>query len=224
MLDLIASKPWDAYAARVAELYPPLAADDGYEEAEIAASEVRLGFRLPRILREFYLLAGRRNDLTRQLTQPIPPDFLEIVGHALIFTHGDDDFPTCGVLHRELGQDDPSVARSEVDLPSFDWNADHDRLSTWFVSMLYYDAVRCGLPFHGSAPIDETELPAIAAHWPRVDLLGSLWDQRIVFHKAGQVVCVEGHAPDLLLLAGGRTREDLDTIARHLELEWEQDT
>ncbi len=172
-------------------------------------------------MREFYRLAGRRDDLTRHLTQPIAPEFLERADHALIFTRGDEDFPTGGLLKNELDRDDPSVWCSTCETSPFDWTADHERLSSWFVSMLYCVAVRGGLPFRGSASIDETELPLIASHWPRVDLLGCLWDHRIVSHKAGQVICVEGHAPDLTLHAAGRTQADLDAIARRLQVEWE---
>jgi hypothetical protein len=41
----------------------PLAAGDGYAEAEITAAEQRLGVRLPLTLREPYAVFGRRCDL-----------------------------------------------------------------------------------------------------------------------------------------------------------------
>lgn len=212
--------PWDDYAARVAELYPPLAAGDGYDEGEVVAAEARLGLRLPRVLREFYLLAGRRDDVTRHLTQPIPPGFLTVADHALVITDGDIDFPVNGILQGELGHDDPSVVRAEGEGLALDWTEDHERFSTWLASMLYWVAVRGGLPFRGAAPVDETEIPAVHARWPKVDLLGSLWEHRIVFHRAGQVICIEGRAPDLTLHAAGRTREDFEEITRVLQLDW----
>lgn len=213
--------PWDDYAARVGELYPPLAPGHGYDEAEVAEAEARLGLRLPRVLREFYLLAGRREDVTRRWTQPVPPGFLAVADHALVVTDHDPNFPLSGLLVGELGHDDPSVVHAEGPERPLAWAPDHERLSTWFVSMLYWVAVHGGLPFRGVAAVDETELPEVHAHWPRVDLLGSLWEHRIVFHRAGQVVCVDGRAPDLTLHAAGRTRADFDAISRRLRLDWD---
>src|SRR4051812_12564837 len=92
---LIAQAPWDDYAVRVADLYPPLGPGDGLDEAAVEAAESRLLHRFPRLLREFYLVAGRRSDLTRGATQPVGPEALEMTHEALIFAFGDDFFPTC---------------------------------------------------------------------------------------------------------------------------------
>jgi hypothetical protein len=213
--------PWDDYAARVAELFPALRPGDGVDERELSAAESVLGFRLPRVLREFYLLAGRRDDLTRHWTQPVAPKFLALVDDALVFAAGTEDFPPFAILRDDLGHDDPPVVLAEGVVRPFDWSSDHERLSSWFVSMLYWIAVQGGLPYSGTAPVDETEIPTVHAHWPRVDLLGTLWDHRIVFHRAGQVVVVDGRSPDLVLRAAGRTCHDFDAISRRLGLEWQ---
>jgi hypothetical protein len=213
--------PWDDYAARVTALFPPLRPGDGVAEGELSAAESALGFRLPRVLREFYLLAGNRGDLTHHWTQPIAPKFLAVVDQALVFAAGNEDFPPCAILQTDLGHDDPPVVLADGVVRPFDWASDQERLSSWFVSMLYWVAIQGGLPYSGSAPVDETEIPAVHAHWPRVDLLGSLWDRRIVFHRAGQVVVVDGHSPDLVLRAAGRTCHDFEAISRRLGLEWQ---
>ena len=56
---------WDDYDSRLNELFPPLAPGDGVPEPEVTEAERRLGFRLPRVLRELYLRAGRRDDVNR---------------------------------------------------------------------------------------------------------------------------------------------------------------
>jgi hypothetical protein len=48
---------WRLYTDLVAQLYEPLSAKDGFSEHEVASAEHQLGFRLPKLLREFYLLA-----------------------------------------------------------------------------------------------------------------------------------------------------------------------
>lgn len=218
---LLDHAPWDDYAARVAELYAPLTPDDGLPEYKLVAAESALGFRLPRVLREFYLVAGARTDLTRGAMHPVAPENLCVADHALLISAWDLGFPYYGILEGEMGHEDPSVVVSDGDPRPFDWASDHERLSTWFVSMLYWVAVNGGLPYSGVAPVDETEIPAVHEHWPKVDLLGSFWEHRIVFHRAGQVVCIDGRPPDLTLHAAGRTAEDFAAITRRLRLPWE---
>ena len=51
------------YQQVIEALARPLTFQDGVPEAEIAAGEQRLGFRLPSALREYYLIAGRFDQL-----------------------------------------------------------------------------------------------------------------------------------------------------------------
>ena len=195
MPSLTDQAPWDDYAARVAELFRPLAPGDGYEEAEVAAAEARLGLRLPRVLRELYLLAGRRDDINRPMNHLIPPEDLSVEQGALVVYEENQNVVLWGVRVEDLGRDDPPVVRAYNDV-TLSWEDDHDRLSAFFVTMLYWQAVNGGLPFAGVvADVDETEIPEVHRHWPKVDLLGSLWDHLIVFHRAGQLVCITGRAP-----------------------------
>ncbi len=214
--------PWDDYAARVAELYRPLAPGDGNDEAEIAAAETRLGLKLPRVLREFYLLAGRRDDIHRARNHLIHPEDLAVEQGVLVIYEENQNVVLWGIKIEALGHDDPPIVRAYNDV-TLSWEADHDRLSTFLATMLYWQAVNGGLPFAGVVVhIDETELPEIQSHWPRVDLLGTLWNHLIVFHRGGQVICINGHSPALSLHAAGRTKGDLDTITRRLKLDWDE--
>jgi hypothetical protein len=98
---------------------------------------------------------------------------------------------------------------------------DHASLSSFLLTMLYWQAVNGGMPYRGSAKVDPTEIPELYSHWPRVELLGSLWDHLMVFHRHGQLICLSGRAPDLTLRAAGRTRTDFEAITRRLQMAWE---
>jgi len=213
--------PWGDYAARVAELFDPLGPADGYGEPEVAAAETRLGLRLPRVLRELYLLAGRRNDIHRPKNHLIPPEDLSVEQGVLVVYEENLNVVLWGVRVEDLGADDPPVVRAYNDV-SLAWEADHETLSGFLVTMLYWQAVNGGLPFSGVVVhVDPTEIPEVHSHWPKVDLLGSLWHHLIVFHRAGQLVCISGHSPALTLHAAGRTRSDLDAITERLKLDWD---
>ncbi|MCA1684815.1 MAG: hypothetical protein LC745_02280, partial [Planctomycetia bacterium] len=152
----------------------------------------------------------------------IAPEDLSVEQGALAVYEEGRNVVLWGVRVEDLGRDDPPVVRAYNDV-SLTWEADHDRLSTFFVTMLYWQAVNGGLPFAGVVVrVDETEIPEVHSHWPKVDLLGSLWNHLMVFHRAGQVVCITGHAPALSLHAAGRTREDLDAITERLKLDWDE--
>jgi hypothetical protein len=222
MPSLIDQAPWDEYAARVAELFRPLAPGDGDEEPAVAAAEARLGFRLPRVLREMYLLAGHRDDVHRPKNHLIHPEDLSVEQGALVVYEENHNLVLWGVRVDDLGRDDPPVVRAYNDV-ALTWEDDHETLSGFFLTMLYWQAVNGGLPFSGVvADVDRSEIPEVHRHWPKVDLLGSLWHHLMVFHRGGQVVCISGHDPALVLHAAGKTRDDLDAITRRLKLDWDE--
>jgi hypothetical protein len=116
--------------------------------------------------------------------------------------------------------DDPAVVREEGHTPPH-FHPDHDALSSFLVSMLYWQAVNGGMRCRGASQTDETVIPALHSHWPRVELLGSTWDHLMVFHREGQLVCLSGRAPDLTLRAAGRTPNDFEAVTRKLQIEWD---
>src|SRR4051794_404513 len=108
--------PWDDYAARVAELFDPLGPGDGYTEQEVAAAETRLGLRLPRVLREFYLRTGHRNDIPRPKTPLTPPEDLSVEQGVLVLSEENRTVVLWGVRVEDLGRDDPPVVRAYNDV------------------------------------------------------------------------------------------------------------
>ncbi len=213
---------WDDYAAKVAELYNPIAQGDGDEETTLIAAETRLNHKLPRVLREMYLRAGRRDDIHRSKNHLIQPEDLAIEHDVLVFYEEGQNLVLWGIRVADLHRDDPPVVRAYNDV-AMTWENDHETLSGFFTTMLYWQAVNGGLPFSGVVvDVDRTEIPAVHQHWPKVELLGSFWHHLIVFHRDGQLVCLTGHDPALTLHAAGRTREDLDAIIRRLKLDWDE--
>ncbi len=88
----------------------PLRPDDGYSEAELVETEGRLGFRLPAALREWYALAGRRNDIWSKQDHQGPLDRLTAgPSGALNFRWENQGNEHWVIRPEDSGQDDPPV-------------------------------------------------------------------------------------------------------------------
>jgi hypothetical protein len=214
---------WDDYDSRLNELFPALAPGDGVPEPEVSEAERRLGLRLPRVLRELYLRAGRRDDINRPFNRLVAPGALSVHGGVLAYYEENQGVVVWGVRLEDAVQDDPPVVVSANESEA-SWEPDHEHLSGFLTTMLYWQAVNGGLPYVGVAAIDETEISAVRSYWPHVDLMGVFWEHMLVFHRLGQVVCVTGRAPELQLHAGGRTRDDFLAIQERLGLYWDYST
>src|SRR5215469_1109331 len=76
---------WSEQSPHIRSLFRPWQPGDGYDEATLQMAETRLGVRLPRALRQFYLAWGRRSDLTKKQQPLLSPDELEFRGDVLFF-------------------------------------------------------------------------------------------------------------------------------------------
>jgi hypothetical protein len=76
---------WRYYKDLVSQLYEPLSPEDGFSEDELEGAEKRLGLRLPGLLREYYLLAGKREDINQAHNKLVHPDELQIEDGKLVF-------------------------------------------------------------------------------------------------------------------------------------------
>lgn len=186
-LQAAVATPGDRAAAwRVAELVAadwserPLAAGDGYTDAELDAAAAALGHPLPAALREALKLFGRRDDLTRNQDLISSPEDLEIHEGALLFRVENQSVCAWGVLLTDLDQDDPpTYLRADLaDLADENqegwWTPWTGTLSLALVEALMTETVLAeveGLSDAwelGGRPVDEsglTELPRIQPEW-----------------------------------------------------------
>jgi hypothetical protein len=76
---------WSEQSSHIRTLFRPWQPGDGYDEATLQAPEVQLGLRLPATLRTFYLVWGRRRDLTQLIDPLLAPDALQMRTDTLVF-------------------------------------------------------------------------------------------------------------------------------------------
>ncbi len=87
----------------------PLTDTDGTGNDELDAAEARLGVKLPRAVREAYLLFGRRPDLTSNQDRLLAPEKLFVDHGMLVFREENQWVAHWGVPLEALDQDDPPV-------------------------------------------------------------------------------------------------------------------
>jgi uncharacterized protein (TIGR02996 family) len=91
--------------------YSPLEPGDGCSQTELAAAERRLGCQLPAALREWYLLAGNRQDVWSKQDHLVALTGLEIEPQhdALMFYYENQGCEAWGIRSRDLRREDPPV-------------------------------------------------------------------------------------------------------------------
>jgi uncharacterized protein (TIGR02996 family) len=196
------------YRTAFAALARPLTPKDGVPEERVAQEEHRLGVRLPRALRDYYLVAGRCDRLNRAHDRLLPPRQWELASGKIVFLEENQGVALAGVRANDPAGDDPPVFWGYMIDERPHWSRHHDRCSEFLVINLYQQAVLGGMRYRGRANITPQNLAQIEKTWP---FMGEGYVQ--AFGKDGQAVCVMGEAE---LYAGGRARKDFDAIVAAL--------
>jgi hypothetical protein len=211
------------YKGLVAQLYGPLSPADGFSDDEVGRAERRLGIRLPRLLREFYLLAGRRADLNQAHDELVHPDDLQIEDETLVFYVENQAVSIWGVQAQALGADDPPVVRGDS-VEGFErrvWGQDFERLSAFLLAMLCWQGVMGGMAYGAVAVgIDARVEEAVGAHWQPLDL--GVNGSGIRPHVGeGQLLCLAEARDEVSLYAAARDEKGLAGIEELLQITWD---
>ncbi|WP_146169313.1 hypothetical protein [Actinoplanes italicus] len=113
----------------------PITPGDGYDEAEVSATEDRLGFALPAALREAYIHYGRRDDLVACQDYLLAPGELkpDRTGTVLVFRSENQSVTHWGVPLARIGEPDPPVVYHD---DTVGWRPWMDRLSSACMEMV----------------------------------------------------------------------------------------
>jgi hypothetical protein len=92
----------------------PLSARDGIPDQTIAAAEKKLGVRLPRALRDYYLVAGGERVLNRAFNRLCAPRDWELHKGKLIFLEENQTVVVWGVTAFARPSEDPGVSQAPL--------------------------------------------------------------------------------------------------------------
>ncbi len=179
-----------------------------------AAGE-RLGVKVPAALRDYYLVAGRERRFNTSLNRLLSTSDWTIDKKRLIFMEENQSVVCWGVSIRNPDSDDPPVSQGIDDDESFTWHPEHRKCSVFLAVMLHYQAVSGGCRYCGGGDAPEQSSYRFEAHgWTYHGQVTSM----SAYSRPNQVVCVMPPGPlrfmqNWRVLAGGKTKRDLETIA-----------
>lgn len=205
---------WSDYRHLTARLLPPLGREDGIPEADIARAEARLGFPLPALLREFYALAGNRDDINQSFEYLVSVEELELMGGMLVFYEENQDV-TFWAIDSKDSADDPAVFRA-FNEENLEWDPDSERLSEFLTAMLFLQAVNGGMAYSGIGNAVPEQVSNAAGEWDRTTLRGA-WSGEVLL-RDGQILFVYG--TDGEAFGGGRTRDDFLAVQDTFGVSW----
>ncbi len=181
---------WDALSVLISQWYRPLSSQDGVAAKELDLAEASLGIKLPIALREWYELAGNRQDVWCVQDELVAPALLKIRDGVLVFYVENQSVVRWGIPEESLRLDDPPAVIESMD-QSNHWIQENGQLSEFAVQMALFTVKfspesRCWA--NGSANPDAFEL--IAEHYPRFSFPEWYWlgDCRTKFYGSRDIV------------------------------------
>jgi hypothetical protein len=214
---------WSKYEQLASDLVRPLGPEDQVPETEIVAAEDRLSFRLPRLLREYYLRAGRLSEINEAFNRLLPPGDLWIEAEWLVFYEEHQGAFVWGIRRDDAGVEDPPVYQGvwNADTKRWEWYPEHQRLSEFLVATFYWQLASTetyGVEERHTFEIDEEVLAAIRRQWHREDVDGEVVGFE-VYRRGSQVLWVLHDGNQLKLWIAGASDEDIASAVGHLGLQ-----
>jgi hypothetical protein len=194
----------------------PLTERAGMSPKLLAAVELRLGVQIPAALRDYYLVAGRERRFSKCHNRLLAPQKWGVDKQQLIFMEENQAVVWWGVSTRNPDSDDPPVSQGVNDEP-IRWVREHRRCSVFLAVMLHYQAVLGGFPFCGTAGGLDHVSNRLRKGWTYYGEVNRLR----AYSRSHQVVCLVPAGdvpfmPAMSVLAGAKTKRDLQAIARDL--------
>ncbi len=215
---------WSLLKDFVAEWHAPLKDGDGYTAEEVDAAERRLGLKLPLALREYYLLAGQREDLVAKQNFLVSPDELEIEEGLLEFYCENQGVVHWGVNPDDLHLPDPPVYLNDDGLYGGEREniRQNETLSEFVLQMLVLETA-CFTEMGGNAAGDTNTAGIVQANFKPLGLPIWSWPKYSRLYGRDDVLVEldQGDDKNCWVWVAALTKEALHEAVKLLNLEWE---
>jgi hypothetical protein len=197
----------------------PLTERTAVSAEAVAAAQKRLGVRIPAALRDYYLVAGHEHRFNTCCNRLLPPPKWTVSKQRLLFMEENQWAGWWGVSTRNPDSDDPPVSQG-IKYEPIIWYRAHRKCSVFLAVMLHYQAVSGGFRFCGRADApDQFDYCFEEQGWTYYGEGNALE----AYSRRNQVMCLmpPGDLPFMQkwsILAGGKTKRDLQAIATDLGL------
>lgn len=202
----------------------PLTKNTAVPLKAIKDAEQRLGIKVPQALRDYYLVAGREKRFNKSCNRLLAPRDWSVDKQRLLFMEENQSVLWWGVSIRNPDTQDPRISQGQNDDP-ITWYPEHPQCSVFLAVMLHYQAVNNGYRFCSSASTpDDLDYQFKKQGWTFYGTLNSMQ----AYSRQNQVVCLMpsdgfGFMGKWMVMAGAKTKRDLQAIEAELGLEFESD-
>ena len=196
-------------------LLRPIGKSDGFSETAISQAEQRLGLTLPRLLREFYLLVGRREGINSAYNRLLDPEDLFVDNNTLVFYEENQAICVWGVSLGNFSEEDPSVVRKDSTDKALVWEADFDHFSQFLTAMLFMQAVNGGMRHHGVGTAASVQA---SSDWEVIRLGGS-WNNTVLM-RDGVVLYIFGNEPGPEVFGSAKSKRRLLALEAEFQIDW----
>lgn len=206
------------YAETHATLGLDLTEEDAVSDGFISRFERKMKFRLPRALRDYYLVAGNELDSTRVFQELIRVGAWWLDEGRLVFMEDEQAAVVWGVdLVKRPLQDPPVFQGVNVDENRLEWHLEHEQCSIFLKTMLHWQGAYGGaMPYTATAIVTEQLRERLDAEWVFV---GEVNGMR-AYNRPHRAICFLKWEDDWRVFAGAARQSLLNGTKRELGLKW----
>jgi len=204
-------------------LYPPFKPEDGVSIEEVKLAEKSYGFRLPKILREFYLLVGNHQAINNSLNRLLSVDCLEIEDNKLLFYEDNQRSCYWAIDLSDTKENNPPVwvGQSIVGQEELEWYLEAENLLDFLLIMLCWQSVMGGLAFTGLAENKEESVIQTVRNNLSALKVGRNYSGLQVFIDNGKIICLAEGKAGTSIYAGASDKRKFLEIEDLLQIEWD---
>jgi hypothetical protein len=215
----------DLFRTTYSALGRPLTRRDAMPLSRIRAAERRLGVVVPKVLRDYYRVAGKETQFNAAFNRLLPPEEWFVDRKRLVFFEENQQVvywaipATFAPDARRRTPDarrisDPPVYQG-INGDPIAWYKEHDRTSTFLIVHMHWHGA-----FAGALPATATALTSVGLRkrlrktWHFVGEVNHMQ----AFSKPGKTVCHLNWEDGCRVFAGALSKPKLDEIGEELEL------
>ncbi|MCE9545807.1 MAG: hypothetical protein K8T25_09865 [Planctomycetia bacterium] len=203
----------------------PLTPRTAIPSKQIAKAEKRLGMRVPKALRDYYLIAGRERRFNQPYCRLLAPNKWFVDKQHLIFMEEYQNVLWWGVSLRNPRSDDPQISQG-LNLEPISWHSERCKCSVFLTFMLCYQGINGGFPYLNSADApDQTNYRFERQGWADHGEVGAVR----AYSRKNQVVCLmpPGNLlfmQKLRVVTGAKTQRLIKSLGDEIGLTWDSPT
>ena len=214
----------DEYRSLFARLGFPLSKRHGMSGAQLDRAEIRLASRLPKALRDYYLVAGREKILNHSFNGLCSPSEWEVHSGKLIFMEENQTVVVWGIPISKRPAQDPTVFQCPLVQGELDkWYSEQTRCSDFLKFMVHLQAAYSGgMPFTASAPMAEDPSVIFNSSW----LFGGEVNGMRAYSMQDRVVCVTkwqefgSDKKSWRVFGGAKTKDGITVVGTEFGISW----